>query len=210
MNFFLKKINNKRWLLCCLLLFVIACNTKKDYNYFTSSEIDSIAEEQNVIAALDSIYHYKKLVKQGDLVVRTGKDFTSETMRLLSTKDKTYSHCGIASIEHDSLFVYHSIGGEWNPDQKLRRDPFEIFCNPYENRGFGIFRYKMTPEENVNLKKVVHKLYDKNIMFDTKFRLACNDRMYCFCSTRLLRRNCFKCAPTRCKRRTPSPTSPAR
>ena len=93
---------------------------------------------------LIAIYQYKKIIKQGDLIVRTGKDFTSEMMRLLSAKDKTYSHCGIASIEHDSLFVYHAIGGEWNPDQKLRRDPFEIFCNPYENRGFGIFRYKLT------------------------------------------------------------------
>jgi len=179
MNFFLKKINNKRWLVCFLLLFTIACRSKKGYNNFTPSRIDSIAEEQNVIAALDSIYYYKKLVRQGDLVVRTGKDFTSETMRLLSTKDKTYSHCGIASIEHDSLFVYHSIGGEWNPDQKLRRDPFEIFCNPYENRGFGIFRYKITPEENVNLINVVHKLYDKKIMFDMQFNLASDDRMYC-------------------------------
>lgn len=119
------------------------------------------------------------MVKTGDLIVRTGKDFTSETMRLLSTKDKTYSHCGIASIEHDSLFVYHSIGGEWNPDQKLRRDPFEIFCNPYENRGFGIFRYKITPQENLNLIKDVHKLYDKKIMFDMQFDLASDDRMYC-------------------------------
>lgn len=179
MNFILKKISNKRWLFCCLLFFVIACHSNNHYNNFTFSKIDSIAEEQNVSAALDSIYQYKKLVKQGDLVVRTGKDFTSETMRLLSTKDKTYSHCGIASIEHDSLFVYHSIGGEWNPDQKLRRDPFEIFCNPYENRGFGIFRYKITPEENVNLINMVHKLYDKKIMFDMQFNLASDDRMYC-------------------------------
>ena len=179
MNFILKKIINKRWLVGCLLFFVIACSSKNNYNNFATSKIDSIAAEQNVIASLDSISQYKKIVKTGDLIVRTGRDFTSETMRLLSTKDKTYSHCGIASIEHDSIFVYHSIGGEWNPDQKLRRDPFIFFCNPYENKGFGIFRYKITPDENVTLIKVVHKFYDKKIMFDMQFNLASDDRMYC-------------------------------
>jgi hypothetical protein len=179
MNFILKKTGNKRWLLCCLLFFAISCNSKKNYKSFTTSKTDSATEEQKITAALDSIYQYKKMVKTGDLIVRTGKDFTSETMRLLSKKDKTYSHCGIASIEHDSLFVYHSIGGEWNPDQKIRRDPFEIFCNPYENRAFGIFRYKITPEENVTLINVVHKFYNKKIMFDLQFNLASDDRMYC-------------------------------
>lgn len=179
MNFILKNIRNKRWLLCCLLFFALSCNSKKSYNSISSSIIDSIAGEQKITKALDSIYKYKKMVKTGDLILRTGKDFTSETMRLLSTKDKTYSHCGIASMEHDSLFVYHSIGGEWNPDEKLRRDPFEIFCNPYENRGFGIFRYKITLGERVTLVNVVHKLYNKKIMFDMKFNLATDDRMYC-------------------------------
>ena len=93
--------------------------------------------------------------------MRTGRDFTSETMRQLSLKDKTYSHCGIASIEHDSVFVYHSIGGEWNPDQKLRRDPFEIFCNPFENRGFGIFRYKLSPRRKCTLISIVQKFYKR-------------------------------------------------
>ena len=179
MSLILKRKGNERWLLCCLLFFVFACNSKKNCTSSITSKIDSISEERKIDEALDSIYQYKKLVKTGDLVVRTGKDFTSETMRLLSTKDKTYSHCGIASIEHDSLFVYHSIGGEWNPDEKLRRDPFEMFCNPYENRGFGIFRYKITPVEKIALVHVIHKLYNKKIMFDMQFNLATDDRMYC-------------------------------
>ncbi len=61
------------------------------------------------------------------MVLRTGNDFTSESLRQLSFTDKTYSHCGIASIENDSIFIYHALGGEWNPDEKLRRDPIELF-----------------------------------------------------------------------------------
>ena len=83
------------------------------------------------------------------------------------------------AIEHDSLFVYHSIGGEWNPDQKLRRDPFELFCNPFENRGFGIFRYNLSPIENTHLINIVQEFYARGIMFDMQFDLASDDRMYC-------------------------------
>src|SRR5450432_816621 len=175
MNFILKKITNRRWPLRCLLFFVMACHTKSHYN--TSSPYqDSIKEEQKISAALDTICRYKRMVMQGDLIMRTGRDFTSEAMRQLSAQDKTYSHCGIASIENDSLFVYHSIGGEWNPDQKLRRDPFEFFCNPLENRGFGIFRYKLSPAENARLIKVAQKFYSKGIRFDMQFDLASDDR----------------------------------
>ena len=165
--------------MCCLLFFIMACGSKSHYDTVAPSKSDSIAEEQKITAALDTIYQNQKMVQQGDLIVRTGRDFTSETMRQLSAKDKTYSHCGIASVEHDSIFVYHSIGGEWNPDQKLRRDPFEIFCNPFENRGFGIFRYKLSPVENAKLKSVVQSFFAKGIMFDMQFDLASDERMYC-------------------------------
>ena len=163
----------------CLLFLVMACHAKGHYNTPGLSTTDSIGEEQKITISLDTIYRNKKMVQQGDLIVRSGRDFTSETMRQLSAQDKTYSHCGIASIEHDSLFVYHSIGGEWNPDQKLRTDPFEIFCNPFENRGFGIFRYKLTPEENARLIGLVQKFYKEGIMFDMKFDLVSDERMYC-------------------------------
>jgi Permuted papain-like amidase enzyme, YaeF/YiiX, C92 family len=179
MNFILKKMTDRRWPLRCLLFFVMACHVNSHYDTSIASKTDSIMEEQKINAALETIYSNKKMVKQGDLIVRTGRDFASEIMRQLSARDKTYSHCGIASIEHDSVFVYHSIGGEWNPDQKLRRDPFEIFCNPFENRGFGIFRYSLNPEENAGLRTVVQKFYTQGIMFDMQFDLASDERMYC-------------------------------
>ena len=179
MNFILKQIKNKRWLLCYLLFFTIACNSKSKYNSFTVSKTDSVNETKIAAIAFDSIYQTEQLIKHGDLIVRTGKDFTSETFRKLSTKDKTYSHCGIASIEHDSIFVYHAIGGEWNPDQKLRRDGIEIFCNPFENKGYGIYRYKLSGNENTSLIKYVQFLYKKEIPFDMQFDLASDDKMYC-------------------------------
>ncbi|UEG48697.1 hypothetical protein LK994_08615 [Ferruginibacter lapsinanis] len=119
------------------------------------------------------------MIHSGDLITRTGNDFTSESLRQLNQKDKTYSHCGIASIENDSVFVYHALGGEFNPDQKIRRDAIETFSEPYSNRGIGIFRFRLNDNENDNVIKVVKKLYAMGLMFDMKFDLKTDDRVYC-------------------------------
>ena len=100
-------------------------------------------------------------------------------MRRLSLHDKTYSHSGIASLENDTLFVYHAMGGEWNPDKKICRDPFELFCNPYENRGFGIYRYQLDKKQLNRFTDSAKSYYKQGVTFDMKFDLATDDKMYC-------------------------------
>lgn len=169
----------KRWHWCCLLFFIQACHSAKKEYHFHDANKDSLSEEIKINNALQQIHVAKKLVRSGDLILRTGKDFTSDAMRKLSQQDKTYSHCGIASWEKDTLFVYHALGGDFNPDQKIRRDPFYLFCNPYENRGFGIFRYKLSKNQQRNLTHVASNYFSKGIMFDMQFNLGTDDRMYC-------------------------------
>lgn len=165
--------------MCYLLFCVMACHSQKEKIDFNAKQVDSLIENKKVELALVQIREAKKLVQSGDLILRTGRDYTSDVMRQLSRHDKTYSHCGIASLENDSLFVYHAIGGEWNPDQKLRRDLFEFFCNPYESRGFGIFRYQFNDEGKYKIVKTARKFYTQGIMFDMQFDLATDNRMYC-------------------------------
>ncbi len=179
MIFLRKIILKKRWLYGCLFFFMHNCSPPNEQSNVTAHFVDSVTQEKNIEQIIKNITIAKKYVKQGDLIMRTGKDFTSELMRLSSAADKTYSHCGIASFEHDSLFVYHALGGEWNPDEKLRRDAFEIFCNPYENRGIGIFRYSLSTGVEAKLSKIIDTLYKNGVRFDTRFDLATNDRMYC-------------------------------
>ena len=126
-----------------------------------------------------SIERSKQNIRQGDLILRTGIDFTSESLRLFSATDKTFSHCGIASIEHDTIFVYHSLGGEWNPDEKLRRDRLELFCDPGENRGFGIFTFNFQPKQLKALDSIVRSWYAEGVTFDMDFDLNTDDRLYC-------------------------------
>jgi hypothetical protein len=175
----LKQIFRKRWPLGCLLFCIAGCYHQTKNDSFVVSKSDSLREVMVEKIAFKKIHDARSSVISGDLVLRTGKDFTSDIMRKLSIHDKTYSHCGIASWENDTLFIYHALGGEFNPDQKLRRDVFEFFCNPYENKGFGIFRYKINDDQKQNIIKTARKFYNDHIMFDIKFDLATNDRMYC-------------------------------
>jgi hypothetical protein len=118
-------------------------------------------------------------VRSADLILRTGKDYTSRLIKNISIHDKTYSHAGIASWENDTLFVYHAIGGEWNPDQKIRRDVFELFCNPYENRGFGIYRYQISNTQQKSIINYIQDFYHSKITFDMQFDLGTDNKMYC-------------------------------
>ncbi|MGG9960955.1 YiiX/YebB-like N1pC/P60 family cysteine hydrolase [Ferruginibacter sp. SUN106] len=163
----------------CLIFLCCSCGNTSNYKNYVVSKSDSLKEVKRIERAFIKIDSARPLIKTGDLVVRTGSDFTSESLRSLNQRDKTYSHCGIASIENDTVFVYHALGGEWNPDQKIRRDVFDNFAEPYSNRGIGIYRYSLAPDDIKNLVESVHQLYRLGVMFDMKFDLQTSDRMYC-------------------------------
>lgn len=129
--------------------------------------------------AYNKIDSVKNFIQNGDMITRTGNDFTSESLRNLNQRDKTFSHCGIASIEHDSIFVYHALGGDFNPDQKIRRDPIDIFAEPYTNKGIGIFRFELPDSSRQLFVSDARELYDNGVMFDMDFDLKTDDRMYC-------------------------------
>jgi hypothetical protein len=168
-----------RWPLGCLFLLLTGCKQPAGYKPLKLSASDSAEIRLKNKRAFASIEQLKPRIEQGDMILRTGNDFTSESLRQLSSTDKTYSHCGIASIENDSVFVYHALGGEWNPDEKLRRDPLELFCNPEENRGFGIFSFNFTQAQKHALDSVVKAWYKKGVTFDMAFDLSTDNKLYC-------------------------------
>jgi hypothetical protein len=168
-----------RWPLGCLIFFLAACNSATPYRDLVVSEKDSVAHDAMVSRAFDQISQCRQQIHTGDLVTRTGNDFTSESLRTLNRRNKTYSHCGIASIEHDSIFIYHALGGEWNPDQKIRRDPLILFAEPYSNKRLGVFRFDITDSLKKNIIETVHSYYNRGVMFDMDFDLKTDDHMYC-------------------------------
>ena len=169
--------NLVRWLYGCLIFFTTACHYKADS--FISTDNTSILKKRDSLQLLTKLDSLKQLIKSGDIITRTGNDFTSQSLKTLNRKNKTFSHCGIASIENDTLFIYHAIGGEWNPDQKIKRENFEAFTNPVENNMMGIYRYSILHNVRNNLIKTVKHFYRSNIVFDMAFDLKTNDKMYC-------------------------------
>ena len=168
-----------RWLSGCLIFFVLSCKNKSAYRSFIPTKEDSLLQAAVIKRAYIQIAGIKGSIQTGDLVTRTGNDFTSQSLRSLNQTDKTYSHCGIASIEHDSVFIYHALGGDFNPDQKIRRDAIEYFAEPYSNKGIGIFRFTVADSIKQQFALVAKEFFDHGIMFDMDFDLGTDDRMYC-------------------------------
>jgi hypothetical protein len=119
------------------------------------------------------------VVRTGDMVTRLGSDITSEMIRLLNDSDKSFSHCGIASIENDTVFIYHALGGEFNPDQKLKREPLYSFGHPSENKAIGIFGLGLTNNQKMVLQSMLSKSYAAAIPFDMEFNYKSEDKYYC-------------------------------
>ena len=173
-----KTIINQGCILIYVLIYFSGCKEKSTIQSISVHKVtqDQLRTQKSAVSIIEKTI---PIVKQGDLILRTGNDFTSESLRQMSHFDKTYSHCGIASYENDTLFVYHALGGDWNPDEKLRRDRFELFCNPKENRGFGVYTYKLNNGEIQKLDSVIKSWYKKSFTFDMNFDLATDEKLYC-------------------------------
>jgi len=77
------------------------------------------------------------------------------------------------------LFVYHSIGGEDNPDERLRRDSAVFFFSPKHNSAIAVMRYDYDQAHINKLRQVVATYYKERPKFDMQFDLKTDDKLYC-------------------------------
>ncbi|MFV0604694.1 MAG: YiiX/YebB-like N1pC/P60 family cysteine hydrolase [Niabella sp.] len=148
-----------------LLLLLISCNHQPI--------------PPNYAMEFKQVNSVKPLVQNGDLIVRNGTDEISIATRKFNRRDTTYSHCGLIQIENDTVFVYHALGGRYNPSQHLMRQPIDSFCNPAEINKFAVFRYVLSATENNILTGVIQKHFMNKLPFDMYFNTQTNDKMYC-------------------------------
>lgn len=118
-------------------------------------------------------------MQSGDLVLRLGNDLTSFTLSQLNNRNKSFSHCGIVSIENGNIYIYHAIGGEYNPNQKLKRETPETWFSPKHNIAIGLARFSMDSLQKLALVKQVKSFYKEQKEFDMQFDLATDDKLYC-------------------------------
>lgn len=159
-------------------LFFGSCNNKKQES--SSVEKNKAFQQKRIEEYEQHIYpESMKKIETGDLILRLGSDMTSEMFRQMNKTDKSFSHCGIASIENDSVFVYHAIGGEFNPDQKIKREPIFSFGHAADNRSLAIFRPAKTLNERKQIANHARTLFIREIPFDMQFDYQTDDRLYC-------------------------------
>jgi hypothetical protein len=162
-------ITIQRWPWGCLLFLYMACS-----NPVPDSSPGKLEKKKQ--QSIDSI---RSLLQNGDLIFRNGTDEVSKAARSFNRIDTSFSHCGIILLEHDSAFVYHALGGDYNPSQQLRRDPLDSFCLPAGIDRFAIYRYTLRKPESDSLSAIVQHYYAARLPFDLYFNFLSNDRMYC-------------------------------
>lgn len=121
----------------------------------------------------------KRVLQDADIVLRRGNDAISDMFAQLNKSDCSYSHCGIAFQENNIWYVYHSIGGEDNPNAKLKKETLEKFTSPISNSSFGICSYPLKANQIKAIKQTADSAYRAQIPFDMDFSLASNDKFYC-------------------------------
>jgi len=118
-------------------------------------------------------------IREGDLVLRCGNDFISESLSDFSQKEKLYSHSGFAMMDNGTMYIYSNMAGDINPDEIMRRDNVDSFITPVNNIALGVYRYDLTNTELEKLKNIVHSHYMNKLQFDMNFDLTTDDKMYC-------------------------------
>ncbi len=136
-------------------------------------------DPQKMAANYQLISSLKDSIQSGDLIFRNGMDEVSRAARSFNRKDTSFSHCGILMIENDSIFVYHALGGSYNPSQRLMRQALDSFCNPAENNAIAVYRFPLKPSQNQKLQETVSTYYRTGIRFDMYFDYRSDDKMYC-------------------------------
>lgn len=153
----------------CISLFLFSCsnNTAADKNTLHKN------------GPAESVDHLSALIKDGDIILRSGNDGISELFKRLNTKNQQYSHCGVALVEGGKVSVVHIIGGAENESGQIRKESLSTFINPVSNSGWAIVRYDLDSNQIVLLKEKLIQFAAQKINFDTEFDLASDDKMYC-------------------------------
>ena len=157
-------------------LLLIACtdSEKNGSNVKPPPLSDAVLKERWAL-----INVMKDSIHEGDLVLRCGNDYISESLSDFSQQEKLYSHSGIAIMDDGIMYVYSNMAGDINPDEIMRRDNIDSFITPANNVAVGIYRYDITKKELEKLKAIVHTHYKNKLQFDMNFDLSTNDKMYC-------------------------------
>ena len=168
----------KWWLYFIAMVILASCNSN-NASERAEDDLGIKSADEKRASNLAIITAARQTIQDGDLILRTGTDFSSEQIKQLSKKDKTYSHGGIAFHDGDDIYVYHVVSDYYHVKDKVRKEKLDSFCNPAQNLGFAVARYTMDSAEINVFHNYLDEQYQKKIPFDMSFDLRSDDSMYC-------------------------------
>lgn len=154
---------------------LLACN-----NATTDTKVNPVAVAENLQQQNNAMLAAaKQLIKDGDLIVRGGKDFSSRFVKEINKLDKNYSHAGIAVIKNNEVYIYHIIPDHSKQNDRVRLEKLDSFCTQFDNTDFAIARFNMDTIETKQFISYLDAQYTNKIPFDMVFDLADDKAMYC-------------------------------
>lgn len=174
-----------RKLILTIILVVLCIGGYRTWNIVRANSANKHTQSEEYLKRKNNPWNLAQVdssvrqLKSGDIVVRRGDDMTSYMLSRLNTTDKNFSHCGVVAVEDGVPYVYHCIGGEDNPDEKMKREKASIWFSPANNLSYAAYRYAVSDSTVGKLLNTVKKFYSDKRMFDMDFSLATDDRMYC-------------------------------
>ncbi|MFM2388313.1 MAG: hypothetical protein RL660_3070 [Bacteroidota bacterium] len=136
-----------------------------------------LASNKEALLKIDSACN---LLQPGDIVFRRGSDAISDLFSRCNLQDKSFSHCGLYLLDSAGKgWIYHSIGGNENPNKRIQKDSAHVFFSPRHNNAMGIYRYPFLPQQLVRLDSFILAAVTKGYTFDMQFDLATNEQLYC-------------------------------
>lgn len=117
-------------------------------------------------------------IYSGDIVLRLGHGYISETLKSISQKDRQYSHAGIISVESGVPYVYHLIGSE-SDASTLRREMLTDFCSPSAAQSYALYHILLNDSQKNTVDSLNHYYYHCALPFDRRFDMETDSAMYC-------------------------------
>lgn len=162
---------------CTPLLILFACQVPAAESPNGENELIDVAA---IVSKNDSLVtDLKSRLQNGDLILRTGTDFSSEQVKNLSKQDKSYSHGGIAVWDSGYWKVYHIEPDYYHINDKVRKENLDTFLVRAHNSGFALARYRLDSAETVSLLNYLDTQYRKGVSFDIHFELQTDQYLYC-------------------------------
>ena len=114
-------------------------------------------------------------IKRGDIVLRRGDGLWTQWFVDASTREKLYSHVGIAVTDGKAPMVVHSEADDMGADGRVKRDRWSVF----QAGSFAAAAYRIS--DDPALRERIAQAAERRLgmPFDPSFSLADTNRLYC-------------------------------